>query len=129
MIVSGNFTIDMRSIVNDDLDNKELNQTLVNHLKSDDFFGVEKYPEAKLVIDSSSKFENDEAEAQGRLTIKEITHPVSFTVKREGKVYKASIVINRAKYDVRYGSGSFFDNLGDKLIYDDFIVDVKLVVE
>lgn len=128
-IVSGNFTIDMKTITNYDLEDEELNKTLVGHLKSDDFFGVEKYPEATLVIVHSSKFRNGKAEVKGDLTIKEITHPVSFTVERYNGTYKASIVIDRAKYDVRYGSGSFFDNLGDKLIYDDFTVGVKLVVE
>ena len=38
----------------------------------------------------------------------------------------AEIVIDRSKYDVRYGSGSFFDDLGDKTIYDDFTLTVKL---
>ena len=41
----------------------------------------------------------------------------------------AKITIDRSDFDVRYGSGSFFDNLGDKTIYDEFDLEVKLVVE
>ena len=42
--------------------------------------------------------------------------------------YQAEIVIDRSKFDVKYGSGSFFDNLGDNMIYDDFTLDVNLVM-
>jgi polyisoprenoid-binding protein YceI len=126
-IVKGNFVIDMTSIVNNDLEDKEYNQKLVGHLKSDDFFGVEKYPTSTLVIKKSTKFVNNKATVTADLSIKGKTDEIVFDVTRNDKVFTSKIEIDRSKYDVRYGSKSFFDNLGDKVIDDIFILDVKLV--
>ena len=128
-IESGTFTIDMTSITNTDLESEEYNAKLIGHLKSDDFFGVEKYPTSKLEITGSSKFVNNEAKVKGNLTIKNITKPVEFTVKKTGNTYTAKVIVDRAKYDIRYGSGSFFDDLGDKMIYDDFTLTVTIVTK
>lgn len=128
-ITSGEFTIDMTSLTCKDLTDETYNQKLIGHLKSDDFFSVEKYPSVKLVITESSVFVNNEATVNGKLTIKGITHPISFKAKKDGNVYSSTLTIDRTKYDVKYGSGKFFDSLGDNMIYDDFIIDVKLVVE
>jgi polyisoprenoid-binding protein YceI len=128
-IVSGKFTIDMTSIVNEDLESPEWNQKLVGHLKSDDFFSVDKFETATLKIKESSEFKNGVAEIKGDLTIKGITNPVSFKAKKESGNYLATITVDRTKYDVKYGSGKFFDNLGDNMIYDDFTLDIKLVTQ
>jgi polyisoprenoid-binding protein YceI len=128
-VKSGSFTIDMKTISNADLGNKSLNKKLVDHLKSDDFFSVKKFPTAKLILSSSTEMSNNELEVMGNLTIKGKTHPISFKGKKNGNILSAIIVVDRAKYDVRYGSGSFFENLGDKLIYDDFTIEVKLFIE
>ena len=128
-ISNGSFIIDMNSITNTDMEDKEYNQKLVGHLKSDDFFGVEKFPTAKLHITNAKSFEKYQAEVEATITIKGITQPITFTVKQANKSYVATIVIDRSKFDVKYGSGSFFDNLGDNLIYDDFTLYVKLVVQ
>lgn len=128
-IVKGTFIIDMTTITNTDIENPETNKKLVGHLKSDDFFGVEKFPAAKLEIIKAKPFENYQAEVEGNITIKEKTQPIKFVVKQANKSYVATLVIDRSKFDVRYGSGSFFDNLGDKLIYDDFTVNVRLFLE
>ncbi len=128
-IVSGTFNIDMKSITNDDLADAGWNAKLVGHLKSDDFFGVEKFPIATLVLTESKAFVNNQVEVMGKLTIKGITNPVTFNVTRNGNSFTAKISVDRSKYDVRYGSGSFFENLGDKAIDDIFTLDVVLVVE
>ena len=128
-LVGGKFIIDMTTITNTDLADAGYNQKLVGHLKSDDFFGVQKHPEAMLEITKSTAFSNDEALVDAMLTIKNITHPISFKANRDGDFYKAEIVVDRSKYDVRYGSGSFFDNLGDKMIYDDFTMTVNVLVK
>jgi len=66
----------------------------------------------------------------GDLTIKGITHPIEFPASvsiADGKIKaSAEITIDRAKYNVRHRSGSFFEGLGDKLIYDDFMLNVTL---
>lgn len=128
-ITSGTFNIDMKSITDDDLQDAGYNQKLTGHLKSDDFFGVEKFPVTTLVLTESAAFVNNMAEVKGKITIKGITNPLAFTVTKNGNSYSAKIAVDRSKFDVRYGSGSFFDNLGDKVIDDIFTLDVVLVVE
>ncbi|WP_372775161.1 YceI family protein [Mangrovibacterium sp.] len=128
-ITAGEFVVDMTSIKNLDLTDPEWNGKLVGHLKSDDFFGVETYPTAKLVITQKATFTGGKATVTGNLSIKAATHPVTFEVVKDGKTYTADITVDRSKYDVRYGSKSFFDDLGDKFIYDDFRLGVTLVTE
>lgn len=128
-ITGGRFAIDMTTITNTDLEDPGTNKKLVDHLKSDDFFGVEKYPTAQFIITKAEPFEKYKAEIEGNITIKETTHPITFNVMKAHNAYVATIVIDRSKFNVRYGSGSFFDNLGDKMIYDDFTLNVKLYLE
>ena len=127
-IVAGNFMIDMASITCTDLKDESYNQKLVGHLKSDDFFGVETYPTAKFVVTKSSAFNNGTATLSGDLTIKGKKESISFDVLKSGNAYSAKIDIDRSKFDVRYGSNSFFDNLGDKAIEDNFTLNIKLAV-
>lgn len=127
----GSFVIDMTSISCTDIENEEYNTKLVNHLKSDDFFGVEKHPTAKLEITSVESDKIGHYEISGKMTIKGKTNDITFSasVNESGDMLKANaeIIIDRTKYDVRYGSGSFFDDLGDKTIYDEFTLKVALV--
>lgn len=125
-IVSGTFTIDMSTISNVDIESEEYRQKLVGHLKSDDFFGVEKFPVATLVITESTPFKNNKSSAKGKLTIKGITHPINFEVTKSGNDYTSTLTVDRSLYDVRYGSGKFFENLGDNTIYDEFTLEVKI---
>ena len=127
-IVSGEFSIDMAS-----LKDSEGSERLEGHLKSDDFFGVEKFPLAKLVITGSTSFDKGTGVVTGTLTIKGISNPVEFksTMQKndEGVWFYSNIIVDRTKYNVRFGSGSFFDNLGDKTIYDEFKLKVNLLVK
>ncbi|TNF77546.1 MAG: YceI family protein, partial [Bacteroidetes bacterium] len=104
----------------------EYKQKLEGHLKSDDFFSVASYETAKLVFTNSKPSGKTSYEVTGELTIKGITKPVTFDVSVYGSKATATLKIDRAEYDVRYGSGSFFDNLGDKTIYDEFDLVVDL---
>lgn len=128
-IFAATFIIDMTSITNTDIEDEKYSQKLVGHLKSDDFFGVEKYPNASFVLKKSSEFKDGKATVSGDLTIKGKTESISFDVTRKDKEYHAKIEIDRSKFDVKYGSDSFFDNLGDKVIDDIFTLDVKLVTK
>jgi len=127
-IVTGKFIIDMNSITDEDLTDSTWNSKLVGHLKSDDFFGVATYPEAVLVLTGSTPLVNNKTKISGKLTIKGITNPIEFEATKLDNVYSAIITVDRSLYNVRYGSGKFFENLGDKTIYDNFTMDVKLVV-
>ncbi len=124
-ITSGKFVVDMTTIVDADGTKK-----LEGHLKSDDFFSVEKYPTAELVVKSSKKGKAGEIQVTADLTIKGTTEEVTFgaLLKEDGNgvMATAQLTFDRSKFDVRYGSGSFFDNLGDKAIKDDIELNVKL---
>lgn len=128
---TGVFEMDMSSIVCEDITNPGTNQKLVGHLKSDDFFSVETHPTSRMTITGVKKTSGNEYEFTGNLTIKGITNPITFKATSEvsGSTLKASgvMVVDRAKYDIKFRSGSFFQNLGDNLIYDDFTLDFSLV--
>lgn len=118
-LIGGEFVVNMTSLVSTDLSGGG-KAKLEGHLKSDDFFGVEKFPTAKLVFKKVKADGKNAYEVTGDLTIKGITKSVTFEVAVFGSKATADLTIDRSKFDVRYGSGSFFDNLGDKTIYDDF---------
>lgn len=131
----GEFVIDMTSITCTDLKDAGYNAKLVGHLKSDDFFNVANHPEATLKIKSFTPVAGAKAgEAnytiKADLTIKGITKEISFpaqmSVTDRMITAKADIKIDRTDFDVRYRSGKFFSDLGDKLIYDDFTMKVDL---
>ncbi|MCP4883172.1 MAG: YceI family protein [Flavobacteriales bacterium] len=115
----GEFVIDMTTIENTDMEG-EYKAKLEGHLKSDDFFGVATYPTAKLVFKTVKSTGKNSYEVTGDLTIKDKTNPVTFDMSIYGNKATANIKIDRTEYEVRYGSASFFDNLQDKAIYDEF---------
>lgn len=129
----GTFVMDMTSITNTDLTDATYRDKLVGHLKSDDFFSSDKHKTSMLVVKSVTKTSGNEYKVKGDLTIKGITQPVEFpatVVVADNKVTgKAKIVIDRTKYDIKYGSGSFFDNLGDKAINNEFELNIDLVAK
>jgi len=128
-IAGGNFVIDMESITCEDLQSPDWNKKLIDHLKSDDFFSVATYRVALLSNVRSERFVNGKAKVTADLTIKGITKPITFEVIQKGIVYTSTITVDRTLYNIRYGSGKFFQGLGDKMIYDEFTLDVKLVVK
>tara|TARA_B100001121_G_C18556774_1_gene558358 strand:- start:164 stop:793 length:630 start_codon:yes stop_codon:yes gene_type:complete len=123
----GNIVIDMSTIECTDLDG-DSKQNIENHLSSDDFFGVKKYPTANLEVINAEKikYSKNKYRVKGILEIKNIKNDVEFEVVIDNSLAKVELVIDRTKYDIKYGSGSFFDNLGDKMIYDDFNLSVSL---
>lgn len=132
-VSGGEFIVDMNSIRNVDIKDDGSRARLEGHLKSADFFGVDKYPFAKLVLAGGSQISGGKATLRGSLTVKEATHPVEFTVEetKAGDVltYAATITFDRSLYDVRFGSGKFFSNLGDNTIRDEIRLEVTLVVK
>lgn len=124
-LTGGKFTVNMSSLTATDLTG-EYKEKLDGHLKADDFFGTAKFPTAsmvfKKVITKTANIYNVVAD----LTIKGITKPIVFDLAIEGDSAGAKLIVDRTKYDIKYGSKSFFESLGDKAIYDDFELDVKL---
>ena len=125
-LVGGNFVVNMASIDVRDLKSGEGKEKLEGHLKADDFFGTEKYPLGTLVFTKVVAKQNGLYNVTGDLTLKGITKPVTFNMTVKGPKATTALVIDRTKYDIKYGSGSFFDNLGDKAIYDNFDLAVEL---
>ncbi len=105
-IVKGNVVIDMKSMTCKDIENETYNKKLIDHLMSDDFFGVEKFPTATFAISKAGKFKNE-----------------------LNNVYSTQLKVDRSKFDVRYGSNSFFDNLGDKAIDNIFVLDIQFTAK
>jgi polyisoprenoid-binding protein YceI len=127
-LVGGKIIVDTSAIKILDITDPATNAQFAGHLASDDFFSSEKYPEAVLEI--VSVLGNH---VNGNLTIKGITHPVGFdaVVKTNGDLLSATgkLVIDRTKYEMKFRSGNFFQNLGDTLIYDHFELDVTVTAK
>ena len=131
-LVGGQFSIDMNSITCTDIKSEKKNKYLVDHLKDPDFFNVDLFPIATISIVKAIRVKGeDNYKIIADLKIKNISHSISFdaTVVFDGTNYKASakIQIDRTKWDVRYGSGSFFEDLGDKMIKDEIDFVISLV--
>lgn len=133
MLTAGSFEVDMASITNTDITDQGDQQQLVGHLKSDDFFATEKHPKASFVITKVTPIAKNQSKVKGNLTIKGITHEVEFPATIQANENqlnaKAKIIVDRTKYNIQYGSGSFFDNLGDKAIDNNFELNVSLIAK
>lgn len=130
-LTGGSFEIDMASITNTDISDETYNQQLVGHLKSDDFFATDKFPKASFVITNVKPLANNQSQITGNLSLKGVSKKVQFpaSVQVQGNklIATAKILVDRTQYNIRYGSGSFFDNLGDKAIDNEFELNVALV--
>lgn len=124
---SAEFVVDLDSITVDDLTVPAERDMFLGHMKSGDFFEVSKYPTAKFVTTKV-----DGSKVTGDLTIKGKTHPVSFAYgkeKGENGAYTGDITFDRTKFDMVYGSGNFFKNLGDKIIHDEVKLNFKVYLK
>ena len=129
-IISGKVVIDMNSINCLDMSGRGKNK-LEGHLRSDDFFGVNSYPEANLIFTSWSVNNIGKILYKGDLTIKNITHPITFSgsVKKIDIGYRSTINLSfdRTLYEIKFRSGKYFQNLGDKLILDNIDISAEIV--
>ena len=123
--IGGEFEIDMTSLVCTDLSG-EYKGKLEGHLKSDDFFGVTKFPTATLKIKKVKQKKGNTYECTAEITIKGKTEIIIFNTILNKNSAVAKIKIDRTKFDVKYGSGSFFYGLGDNMIYDEFDLNINL---
>jgi len=132
-LTGGSFDIDMNSMTCTDLQG-EYADKLVGHLKNDDFFGTAKYPTSKFVVTKAVWQGGNNYKVTGNMTIKDVTKEAKFNAVvvvtgNELKVEVKDLVIDRSEYGIKYGSGSFFDNLGDKTIYDNFTLNLTIVAK
>jgi len=128
-LVGGEFNIDMNSIKCTDIENPKYANKLVEHLKDPDFFNSLEYPVSNFKI-TEVLFDGTSYMISGDLTIKDITQVISFPAKfvneTESFYADATLTIDRTKFDIKYGSGSFFDDLGNRMIYDDFNLNIHI---
>ncbi|MEY3050902.1 MAG: hypothetical protein RLY31_687 [Bacteroidota bacterium] len=130
MFTAGSFVVDMGSITVQDIQGGG-KEKLEGHLKSDDFFGVGNHPTARFQTTRViSRGKPGEYKVIGNMTIKNITKEIKFDAvvqETDGQLTAtATLKLDRSDYDVRFGSGSFFDELGDRTIYDEFDLVVQL---
>ena len=124
VLVGGKFLIDMSTINTTDLEG-DYKKKLDGHLKADDFFGVEKHKTASMVF-TTIKQNGANYIVNADLTIKGITNKVKFKMQVSENSAIANLKIDRTKFDIKYGSASFFDDLKDRAIYDEFDLNVNL---
>ncbi len=122
-LTGGNFVVDVNSLTVEDLKG-EWATKFIGHMKSKDFFEVEKHPTASMKIKKVA-----DGKITADLTIKGKTNEVTFPFKKEGKIYSGKLEFDRTKFDMVYGSGDFFKNLGDKMIHNEVKLDYKFVVK
>ncbi len=135
-VTGGTAVLDMTTIEPTSLTG-DYKKKLADHLKSPDFFEVEKYPTATFAIDEVTSTEETKEkythQVTGNLTMKGITKEIEFPArieKKEGKVFVySSFPIDRSRWKIKYGSDSFFDDLGDKMILDEVKLQLKAVLE
>jgi polyisoprenoid-binding protein YceI len=125
-IKGGSITVDMSTINTTDLKAGQGKEDLDGHLKADDFFGTAKYPTAKIEFKLISDNGDGTYGVTANMTIKDVTAPVSFKIAVAGNTASTNLKIDRTKFGIKYGSGSFFENLGDKTISDEFDLTVAL---
>ncbi|NAS29648.1 YceI family protein [Flavobacteriaceae bacterium R38] len=124
-LTGGEFIIDMTTISSEDLSGKA-KANFDGHMKSEDFFNVANNPTSSLVITKVKSNGKNAYKVTGNLTIKGKTEKIAFDLSIYGSKATGALKIDRTKFGLRYGSGSFFDNLGDKTIYDEFDLVVDL---
>ncbi|GAA0880605.1 YceI family protein [Algoriphagus jejuensis] len=130
-ITGGSFEMDMTNLTVEDLTDPKSKGNLTNHLKSDDFFSVEKFNKSTFKIKEAKTSNGTDYSISGDLTIKGTTQPITFpakvTVSGNSLTASGEITFDRTKYDIKYRSSNYFENLADKAIYDDVKLEVKLV--
>lgn len=132
----GSFVVDMNSITNMDIDNPAFRMNLVNHIKSDDFFSVADYPTALFDVTGAHPYEGDgnfNYEIEGDLSLRGVTKPITLlanihTAENRLTTFARS-EIDRTQFGITTRSGSFFEDLGDKLVEDVFVVEMDLVAD
>lgn len=131
---TAHIVVDMTSLTNKDLTDPKWNAKLVGHLKSEDFFAVEKFKTAELSIDKIQKATDKFYFLSGTLKLKDKSVPIKMKAElvKEDKglmTIKSNFDFDRTQFGIKYGSGSFFSNLGDKMISDKVDVQVELAVK
>jgi polyisoprenoid-binding protein YceI len=132
----GNFAVDMKSIKDVDMPENDGGKDLSHHLRSEDFFDSEKFPQAYFVITkvetiTGAQSGKPNADIYGKMTLKGISQPLKFPALVEidnQKIHAhAHFKFDRTKWDVRYNSGKFFNEVGDGAISDAIGIEIDIL--
>jgi polyisoprenoid-binding protein YceI len=136
--VSGELVVDLNTMTNEDLKDEGYNAKLLGHLKSEDFFDVAKHKNVTLKLTKISLLNNAAPGAPnlsyvGDLTIKGVTKKVSglaqYEAMEHGFTTTGELKVDRTDFGLKYGSGKFFKDLGDKVIADEIALSFKVVAK
>ncbi|UII75833.1 YceI family protein [Flagellimonas sp. HMM57] len=127
-ITGGSFIIAMNTIALIEENEADYDNSLVNHLKNEDFFDVKKFSVAKLVITNTHYHDATHLSIIANLTIKEITIPIKFQaeVDFQKQQMTTKFKIDRTRWGITYESQNYSVRLKDKAISDMIDFDVKL---
>jgi polyisoprenoid-binding protein YceI len=125
-LTGGTFIVDMTTLACTDLEAGKGKEDLEGHLKSADFFGTDKFAAATLTFKKVAVKAPNVYTVTGDLTIKGIVKPITFDLATTANSASTALKVDRTKYDIKYNSGNFFQNLGDKVISDEFELNVAL---
>lgn len=137
-VASGSFVIDMNTIVDEDLTQKDLNEMLVNHLKSKEFFDVVEYPESIFtitkVVPAANPTDSVNYMVSGNLKMKDVEKNITFGAKitKENNVYRAVTIpfsIDRTQWNVTYGSKTLIADLKDNIVNDNIELQINIIAK
>jgi len=135
-ITGGYFDIDMKSIKDLDMPEADGGKDLENHLMSEDFFAVDKFPAARFEITKVEKIKdattgNPNYEITGDLLVKEVknslTFPAFITFKENRIEARGKFKLDRTKWGIHYNFGKIFADVGDGAISDAIAIEIELV--
>lgn len=140
VIVAGSFTVNMKTIVDQDLKDPKENKKLVDDLSSDNFFDVERFSTSSFRITEATQLKEPDASGnnysiQGNLTIKDVTKnitiPAQVTINPNELTAKSQFSISRKEFKLKYAKGKIFRGIGDSIIHDtiEFNLDLKATPE
>ena len=135
-LCGGQITLDLTGLTCTDLAGTPMHDVLIEHLQGDDFFDVERYPTATLLLTKATRIAETPGapnlEITADLTLRGVTHSICFLASggltADGKpAAQAALAIDRTRWGVIYGSGKFFQRLAGHLVNDRIEFSVKLV--
>ncbi|MEZ0275713.1 MAG: YceI family protein [Roseimicrobium sp.] len=138
VVTSGEVVLDMRRIICSDLAGSEMHDVLIHHLESDDFFDVARFPEAHFTIDRAEVCADcpgsRNLRLHGSLTLRGVTQPLTveaaagFTPEGHAAL-QATLLLDRTRWGVLYGSGKFFQRLAGHLVNDELELQVRMITK
>jgi len=135
-LVSARFRIAMDSIACEDISDSAINQMLIAHLRSDDFFDVAHHPVAEFIAESITPLATctdgtPNHLLRGQFTLRGITREIEFPIlvaTADGQRLTAQGVLDldRTEFGSIYGSGRLFRFLGKHIVNDHIHLHIKL---